>query len=69
MTDEYRTLFPLYQVRTQFAVGGVVTDRDGKVIRCAPVLRKWCAGRHIDEIRKLASERGWSLELVDGAYD
>lgn len=57
-----------YQLMGTSLTAGLVVDR-GVVVRTAPILARWAAGRPIDEVVVEAMRRGVTVQLVGPGTD
>lgn len=53
----------LVQVRAPTFVAGFVFQ-DGKVVKCAPILRKTVIGKTPEQIREAIKRKGWKAVIV-----
>ena len=54
----------LYMIRANYFVAGLEVNRSGYVCKCAPILYKWCDGRHISEVKKNCEKRKLKIEKI-----
>ena len=55
----------VYRVVSSFFVAGFVVDGSGRVAECAPILRKYIAGRSVDEAMAELKRKGWDVERLE----
>ena len=54
----------LYQISGKHFVAGLETNRNGVVVNCAPILRRWCMNKHIDYIKDICKRRKLDCSLI-----
>lgn len=66
MTCLYRITTPA-TARPSFCAGFVLNSPDGRVVECAPILRRHILGRWLYEVQSLCLRKGWTLSPVNKA--
>lgn len=54
----------LYRISGKHFVAGLEVNKNGVVVNCAPILRRWCANKHIDDVTKTCIKRGLDIEVI-----
>jgi hypothetical protein len=64
LRDRERSMITLYRVEAPSFVAGFEVDED-RVVRTAPVLRRWLSGRRVGNARHICWERGWKVTKLE----
>lgn len=54
----------LVRVTAPFFCAGAVYSLDGRILRCAPLLRSFIRGGSLSDLRALCAKRRWRLEVL-----
>lgn len=54
----------LYRINGKHFVAGLEVNKNGIVVNCAPILRKWCMNIHIENIKKICERRNLEIDFI-----
>jgi len=57
-------MIKLYQIKSGRLIAGLEINENGICVNCAPILRKWCYNKHINDIIKKCKKLGNELYFI-----